>query len=85
MDIFYTSKFERAFKKLDISIKRLAINKEQLFRENYRNPRLKTHKLNWKLEWYYSFSVDYSYRILFEFMDDWNVLFLNIWDHNIYK
>jgi hypothetical protein len=46
MEIFYTSKFEKSFKKLDISIKLLALDKESLFRENYRNPKLKTHKLS---------------------------------------
>jgi hypothetical protein len=61
------------------------LDKESLFRENYRNPKLKTHKLSWNLSWYFSFSIDYSYRILFEFLENWDILFLNIWDHSIYK
>lgn len=49
------------------------------------DPILRTHKLKWKLDWYYSFSIDYSYRVLFKFLDRDKILFLNVWDHDIYK
>jgi len=85
MKIFYTSKFKKTFKKLPIWLKRKSIEKEKLFRKNICDKTLKTHKLSWKLKWYYSFSIDYSYRIMFEIDNNNNVYFINIWNHSIYK
>ncbi len=85
MKIFYTSKFEKAFKKLPKEIQLLAVKKEIIFKNDIWDLQLRTHKLSWKLFWYYSFSIDYNYRILFEIQSNWDILFINIWDHDIYK
>ncbi len=85
MNIFYTSKFEKSFQRLPIIIQLLAVGKEKLFRKNLFDPKLRTHKLSWKLNKYWSFSIDYNYRIMFELSESNDVLFINIWDHDIYK
>jgi len=85
MDIYYTSKFEKSFKRLPKDIQVLAVQREKIFRENMYDARLRTHKLQWKLQKYFSFSVDYSYRIIFEVMEDNSILFINIWGHQICK
>lgn len=56
-----------------------------LFKENCFNPRLKTHKLKGKLNGYWSFSITYSHRGLFEFLDGDSVAFIDVGDHSIYK
>jgi mRNA-degrading endonuclease YafQ of YafQ-DinJ toxin-antitoxin module len=49
------------------------------------HPSLVIHKLKGKLKNYYSFSVDYDYRVIFRFIDKNKVLFINIGTHDIYK
>jgi addiction module RelE/StbE family toxin len=66
MKIIYTSKFAREYKKLPSNIKSLAEEKEAVFRINPFDPNLKTHKLHGKLKDFWSFSVGYKYRIVFE-------------------
>ncbi len=49
------------------------------------HPTLKTHKLSGELNGIWSASIDYSYRILFEFMTNDSedaILLLNIGDHD---
>lgn len=46
---------------------------------------LKTHKLKGELVGYCSFSVSYDLRILFEFIDDKTVGFVDIGTHGVYK
>jgi mRNA-degrading endonuclease YafQ of YafQ-DinJ toxin-antitoxin module len=63
MEIFYSSKFLREYKKLSIDIKRSAEKTEKIFRQNPYDPRLKTHKLTGPLNDFWAFSVTHSYRI----------------------
>lgn len=65
MKIIYSSKFAREYKKLSNDIKDKAEIKEIIFKKNLFDDRLKTHKLNGKFEEFWSFSVDYKYRIIF--------------------
>lgn len=86
MKIIYTSKFEREYKKLPEQIKILAEEKEKIFRNNPLNPRLKTHKLHGKFKEFWSFSVDFKYRIVFEISKDKKTsYFHSVSNHDIYK
>ena len=85
MKIFYTKKFEREYKKLNKEIRLKAESRENIFRKNPFSPTLKTHKLSGELEGFWSFSVDFAYRIVFEFADSNNVFFHSIGSHDIYK
>lgn len=84
MKIYYSTKFSKEYKKLPKKIKLTAEKKEELFRENPFSPQLKTHKLTGKLRDYWSFSVDYQYRIIFEFADKDVIWFHSIGTHAIY-
>ena len=77
--------FEKNYKKLPIKIKGKAKRKEKIFRENPFDHRLKTHKLSGKERECWAFWIDYSYRIKFIFLNNKEVLFLDIGLHNIYK
>lgn len=85
MKIYYSSKFSKAYKKLPKKVKTAAEEKEAIFRKDPFNPRLKTHKLTGKLKEYYSFSIDYEYRIIFEFIKKDEIWFHLVGTHEIYK
>jgi mRNA-degrading endonuclease YafQ of YafQ-DinJ toxin-antitoxin module len=86
MEIIYSSKFAREYKKLPNNIKDIAEEQEIIFRNDPFDPKLKTHKLNGKLSGFLSFSVGYKYRIVFEFAKDKNIVhFHGVGDHDIYE
>ena len=85
MQIIYTPEFSRCFKKLPLELKLKALEKEKLFRKNYKNPILKTHKLSGKLKGRFAFWVDFQTRIIFSFYNPKLVYFLSIGSHDIYK
>ncbi|MCU0653550.1 MAG: type II toxin-antitoxin system mRNA interferase toxin, RelE/StbE family [Candidatus Pacebacteria bacterium] len=65
MKIIYSPRFERAYKKLSDDVKDDAELAEGIFRKNPLDARLRTHKLSGRLSDYWSFSVDFEYRIIF--------------------
>ncbi|MFA5831083.1 MAG: type II toxin-antitoxin system mRNA interferase toxin, RelE/StbE family [Candidatus Paceibacterota bacterium] len=84
MIIFYSPKFAREYKKLSDEVKSVAEAKEEIFRKYPFDPRLKTHKLTGEFEGFLSFSINYSYRIIFDFADKNTVRFYRIGTHDIY-
>ena len=85
MRIIYTSKFRREYKKLPDKVKSIAEEREPVFRANPFHPSLDTHKLHGRLKEFWSFSVGYKYRIIFEFNDKQTVYFHSTGDHDIYQ
>ena len=83
--IYYSSRFLRALKNLPIELKPAVVVREGLFRKDCFDPKLKTHKLTGKYKEHWAFSLDYSYRIMFRFLSDSDVLFENVDDHSIYR
>ena len=47
--------------------------------------RFKTHQLSGKFKGYWSFSIDYRLRILFEFINQETIGFIDIDTHSIYR
>jgi len=84
MEIYYSSKFAREYKKLPLKIKKRAEAAEKLFRENPLHPKLRTHKLKGRLKEFWSFSIDEKYRIIFEFQQKNLIWFHSVGDHSIY-
>ena len=85
MRIEHLSRFARQYKKLPREIQELAEKREQIFRDDPFDPRLKTHKLSGEFEGYYAFSINFSYRIIFEFGDTNIIWFHQIGTHDIYE
>jgi mRNA-degrading endonuclease YafQ of YafQ-DinJ toxin-antitoxin module len=83
--IHTTSDFEKSFRKLPIRIQNLAIKKDKWFRHDAFDRRLHTHKLKGELEGFWSYSINYEYRILFRFLNDNEVIYYDIGTHGIYK
>lgn len=85
MIIDYSPEFKRLFKKLPIAIKKEAVEREKIFRLNIFSKNLKTHKLSGKLKGRYAFSISYTHRIVFSYINKEYVIFHSIGSHNIYK
>jgi len=82
--IFYSSSFKKSIKK-HLSNRNKIEKTIAKFIKNPFDSSLKTHKLTGKLSNYWSFSVDYHVRILFEFIEKDSVGFIDIGTHEIYK
>ncbi len=85
MKIYYSGKFGREYRKLPLTVKKVAEQKEKIFRKDPFDPRLKTHKLKGPLKGFWSFSIDGKYRIIFELAVKNEVWFHSVGTHNIYK
>ena len=85
MRIYYSSKFEREYKGLPEGIKKIAEEKENMFRKKPFDPRLDTHKLHGRFKEYWAFSIDNKYRIIFEFAEKDVIWFHSVGDHSIYQ
>ena len=85
MIIDYSPEFKRLFKKLPIEIKKEAVEREKIFRLDIFSNNLKTHKLSGKLKGRYAFSISYTHRIVFSFINKEYVIFHSIGSHDIYK
>lgn len=85
MKIYYSSKFAKEYKKLPREIKLKAEEKELLFRKNPHDSRLKTHRLKGILKEYWAFSINFQYRVIFEFREKEVVWFHSVGTHEIYQ
>lgn len=85
MQIYYSTKFEREYKRLPDSIKKLAEEKENTFRKNPFDPKLNTHKLGGRFKGHWTFWLDQKYRIIFEFAEKDVIWFHSTGDHSIYR
>jgi len=85
IDISYTSKFEKNFKRLDLTVKSKIKQRVEIFQTDPHDPRLKTHKLSGQLKDYYAFSINHSYRILFIFESSNSVTFIDVGTHSVYE
>lgn len=61
------------------------LEKEGAFLQNVFDAALETHKLHGKYKEYWSFKVIGQYRIMFLFLKDNDIGFINIGTHDIYK
>lgn len=83
--IYYSSHFLKKFKKLPFLLQIAASERETVFRMNCFDPKLDTHKLKGKLAEFWSFSITRKNRIMFRFLSDNSVLFIDVGDHSIYN
>ena len=85
MEIEYSPKFTRQFKKLPKEVKESALECEKFFKKNPFDQKLKIHKLHGTMKEYWAFSISYNYRIGFTFVDTNLVRFHAVGSHDIYK
>jgi len=85
MQITYSARFEKQYRKLPDAIKELFEQKEDSFMANPFHDNLRTHKLKGALTGYYAFSLNNKYRAMFSFENDQCVRFHCIGTHDIYE
>ena len=86
MKIEYSPEFVRRFKNLTRELKLKAVEKEEIFRKDNFDPRLKTHKLSGKLKGRWAFWIDFKNRIIFSYLEiKTSVRFHSVGSHDIYK
>lgn len=84
IEFVWDSGFKRVYKKkilFDQKLKSKFEDTVKLFANNPFDPRLKTHKLSGTLKNHWAFSVDYNYRVIFQFIDNNKVLLIDIGSH----
>ena len=77
-------KFVKSFKRYNIKTKKKITQKIDVFLEDPYQPALKTHKLTGKWKDYWAFSIEYNVRIMFKFVANDKVEFINFGPHGIY-
>ncbi|MDO8649457.1 MAG: type II toxin-antitoxin system mRNA interferase toxin, RelE/StbE family [Candidatus Peregrinibacteria bacterium] len=85
IDVVYKTMFLRQYRKLPEALQWEVKEKIELFRNNPRNPSLRTHKLGGTLKGCLSFSVNYEYRIVFYVESKQRVALLAVGDHSVYE
>jgi addiction module RelE/StbE family toxin len=85
MQILYSEKFKKQFRKLSNQLKDTVEVKIQLLKANPFDQRLKTHKLKGELAAYYAFSVNNKYRIIFQIDEHANIKLHYVGNHDIYE
>jgi addiction module RelE/StbE family toxin len=83
--ILYSKIFISQFEKIPKKIQSIVYKKIEVFKKDPNYPLLKTHKLHGELVGYFSFSVNYEIRIVFEYGENKEIHFLKIGSHDIYK
>ncbi len=85
IEVFFTSAFVRAVKALPEDLFEQTLKKIELFKNKTNHSILDVHKLHGKLSNCWSFSVNYGYRVVFEYIGKGKVLFHNIGNHKVYR
>ncbi len=85
MKVHFTPSFLKQFNKLEPALQDEVEEKIELFRDKSKHKSLKVHTLQGRLSGLHSFSVNYSYRIIFEYLNPNEVLLLKVGNHSIYK
>jgi addiction module RelE/StbE family toxin len=83
--VHFSPHFLRAFQKLPRPIQSLAKKKDEWFRNNPFDTRLRTHKLKGELAGVWAYSVNRDYRVLFRFLNGDEVIYYDVGTHDIYR
>ena len=83
--LVYTPKFIRQWKKLPPALQDEVEECLQLLKANPKQATLRTHKLTGHLRRFYSCSVNYRYRVIFEWDDSRTIALLAVGDHAVYQ
>ena len=81
----YAPSFIKKLNKIEASLKEEVLEKVDLFKDNTNHKYLKVHKLHGKFINFFSFSVNYKTRIVFQYMAKDEIALLSIGDHDSYR
>jgi len=83
-EITFSSSFKRAFKKRiegRKDLERKFWKRVEIFQSNSFDSRLRTHKLSGELKEFWSFTIEYDVRVVFQFATKNRALFTDIGTH----
>ena len=84
INLIWDNNFKKSYKKKISSseiLKNHFWNSIEIFVTNPFDKSLKIHKLSGRLKGLWAFSIDYNYRVIFDFIDNKNVLLIDIGTH----
>ena len=85
INIVWDPGFKKAYQKkikTDDNLKKKFWKTMKLFSSNPFSKQLRTHKLTGTLKGLWAFSVDYDTRVIFSFLTDDEILFIDIGSHD---
>lgn len=85
MEVSYTKAFFKRLNKHGEDFQHAVLEKIEEFKDPKNHEQLRVHKLHGKFSKFYSFSVNYKTRIVFEYVSKTEVALLSIGDHDIYN
>ena len=85
--LVWSKRSMRRFRKLPLDVKEKLCERIKIFEKDPFDSRLKTHRLKGKLHGYFSFSLNYSYRVIFRTSDEYKNHFeiIDIGTHSVYE
>lgn len=83
--ISFKPSFIKQVKELDNELRQEVLEKIELLKNKTNHRVLKVHKLHGRLSGYFSFSINYRIRAVFQFESKNEIVLLDIGDHDIYK
>lgn len=84
MEVFFTARFLRTYKKLPPGVQHDVENAIEAFKSSKNHEQLKLHKLHGKLKQYHAFSANFSYRIILKLSKD-KAYCMDVGDHGVYE
>lgn len=85
INLRYRPEFIRLYNKLECSLQDEIKEKIVLFKDLENHRSLKVHKLHGRFRDCYSFSVNYKFRIVFEYLNKTTASLMTVGDHDMYK
>lgn len=85
IEVHYKPSFVKQFANLEPDLQEEVLLKINLLKNRDNHKMLKVHKIKGQLGNFYSFSVNYRVRVVFEFKSKKEVVLLVVGSHNIYK
>lgn len=85
MKVLYTNRFLRDLKALPEDLRDEVSEKIERFKDRGNHKALKVHKLHGSLVGYYSFSVNFKYRVLFSYDSHKDAILAAVDDHSMYE
>lgn len=85
MEVSYTRVFVKRLSKYDGEFNGIILEKIEEFKDPKNHEHLKIHKLHGKFSKFFSFSINYKTRIVFEYVSKKEVALLSIGDHDVYN
>jgi addiction module RelE/StbE family toxin len=85
INVIWDSGFKKAYRKKlqnDSELKKKFAKSMKLFSADPFNKQLRTHKLTGKLQGLWAFSVDYDVRVVFSFLNENEVLLIDLGSHD---